>query len=141
MAGTGTYSTLLRNAQLNSLAASLANGVIEVYSGTQAAVNTADPGVAACLIFTKDGGAWVQGEATNGVNLGTAADGAIAGDGNSYEGLGLAAATATWFRFYNNTKTMWIQGAVATSGAALTVTTTAITEDGPVAVTSINIHY
>jgi hypothetical protein len=141
MAATGYYNTALKNSQLDSLAAELADGIIEIYSGSQAAVTAADPGVAACLKLTKNGGAWVQGSPTNGVNLGTASGGAITDDGNTYEGLGLVLATATWARFYSNDKSQWLQGTVGTSNAMITVTTTAITVGGPVALTGINIHF
>ena len=141
MAATGYFNTALKNAQLDDLATQLADGIIEIYSGSQAAVTASDPGVAACLKFTKDGGAWVQGSPTNGVNLGTASAGAITDDGSTYEGLGLALATATWARYYSNDKTKWLQGTVGTANAMIIVTTTAITVDGPVALASINIHY
>jgi hypothetical protein len=139
--GTSTDSTLLRNAQLDARKTSMAYGIIELYSGTPVSVNTADPGVAACLKITENGGAWTSGSNTNGVSLGTASAEAIASDGKTYSGLGLAATTATWGRYYNNTKTMWTQGLCATSGAMFNLSTTAITVDGPVSLTSINIHY
>lgn len=141
MAATGYYNTALKNSQLDSLSTELADGIIEVYSGSQASVTAADPGVAACLKFTKDGDAWTQGQPDNGVNLGTASAGAITDDGSTYEGLGLVAATATWARYYSNDKTQWLQGTVGTSNAMITVTTTAITVGGPVALTGINIHF
>ena len=121
-------STLLDNAQLNARKTSLALGSIEVYSGTPVAVNTADPGVSPCLIF-------------DDVSLGTASAGAISSDGGTYETVGLSVATATWWRYYNSTKTMWTQGTAAISGGSMNLSTTAITVDGPVAITSINFHY
>lgn len=141
MAGTGYYNTALKNSQLDNLAAELLNGIIEIYSGSQALVTASDPGVAACLKFTKNGDAWVQGQPENGVNLGTASNGAIADDGEIYEGLGLVATTATWGRYYSNDKSQWIQGTFGTSNAVFTATTTAITVDGPVSLTGINIHF
>jgi len=141
MAGSGAYSTLLKNSTLDNLATQLLDGVIEGYSGTPVAVTVADPGVAACVIFTQDGLPWVQGQADNGVNLGTAAAGAITDDGENYSGLGLIQTTMTWWRYYSNDKTMWIQGTASTSGSSMTVTTTAITVDGPVAITSMTFRY
>jgi hypothetical protein len=138
---TSTDSTLLRNAQLNARKTSLLNGIIELYSGTPVSTNTSDPGVSACLKITENSGAWTSGVSTNGVSLGTASAEAIGSDGKTYSGVGLAATTATWGRYYNNTKTMWTQGLCATSGAMFNLSTTSITVDGPVTLTSINIHY
>lgn len=121
-------SVLLLNSQLNARATQLAGGQIEVYPGTAVAVDTSAPGVAACLIFTA-------------VSLGTAAAGAIADDGGTYETTGIAAVTATWWRYYNVGKTMWMQGLCATSGGTMNLTTTAITVGGPVSITGISIHY
>jgi hypothetical protein len=141
MAGIGSYSPLLKNSQLNALKTALTNGIIEGYSGTPVSAATTDPGVAPCIKFTKDGAAWIQGQPDNGVNLGTASNGAIAGDGNSYAGLGLVAATISWWRYYSNDKSSWIQGIASTSGGSLNLTTTTITVGGPVAITSINVHF
>jgi len=121
-------STLLDNAQLDARKTSLALGSIEVYPGTPVSVNTSSPGVSPCLIFED-------------VSLGTASSGAIGSDGGTYETVGLTAVTATWWRYYNSAKTMWTQGTAAVSGGSLTLTTTAITVGGPVAITSMNFHY
>jgi len=123
-----TYNTLLDNSQLDALASEVALGSIEVYPGTPVSVNTTSPGVSPCLIFTT-------------VSLGTAASSAIPDDGGTYETVGLTTVTATWWRYYNAAKTMWMQGTAATSGGSLTLSTTAIVIDGPVSITSINIHY
>jgi hypothetical protein len=141
MAGYVYYSELLKNAHLDALATELAGGCIELYGGTQVSIDTSSPGTTMLLLLTKDGGAWSSGSATNGINLGTAASGSISKDSNDYEGLGAAAGTATWFRHYNVDKTMWVQGTVNTAGSPLTVTTTAITINGPVAVTTLTYRY
>lgn len=141
MAATGYFNTILKNSQLDDLATQLADGIIEIYSGSQAAVTATDPGVPVCLKLTENGGAWVQGNPANGVSLGTAAAGAIADNGATYEGVGLVETIATWARYYSNDKTQWLQGTVGISNAMITVTTTAITVGGPVALTGINIHY
>lgn len=141
MAGYVYYSTLLKNAHLDALATELAGGCIELYGGPQVAVTTTSPGTDMLLRFTKDGAAWNSGSSTNGINLGTASAGAISKDSNDYEGDGVVAGVATWFRHYNVDKTMWVQGTVSTSGSPLTVTTTTITVGAPVAVTGLTYRY
>jgi len=137
MAAVIQYSPLFKNDQLDNIQTEFANGIIRTFGGTPVAIGTTDPGTDILVEFTKDGGAFTAGVATNGINLGTASNGAIEKDANDYEGLGLVAGTQTWFRHYNNDLTKWIQGTVNTSGAAMTVTTTAVVVDQPVAITNL----
>jgi len=141
MAGTISLNVPTKNAIWDDIAAEFANGIIHCFGGTAVAVTTTAPGTDILVKFTKDGGAFTPGIATNGINLGTASAGEIEKDAYDYEGLGLVAGTMTWFRHYNNDLTKWIQGAVNTSGAAMTVTTTAVVVDSPVAITSLKYRF
>ena len=86
-----------------SLDEQLRNGVIEVYTGTQpATADLAETGTK-LLRVTVASGAFVAGAATNGLNLGDAAAGITSKEaGEVWSGVGLAAGTAGWFRYYSN---------------------------------------
>lgn len=90
-AGGGSLDELLRD------------GVLEVYSGTQpATADTAESGTK-LLRITLSSGAFTPGSPTNGLNLATAASGTSSKESaETWSGVGLAAGTAGWFRFYAN---------------------------------------
>ena len=102
-------STGLRNKILGaesgqgSLKQIFANGQIRIYTGTQPAnADTAETGSLLCTI-TLASGAMTSGTATNGINLGNAADGTIGkADGEVWSGVNAASGTAGWFRWYPN---------------------------------------
>lgn len=137
----------VKNDVLDLLATNFADGVIRCYTGTATDVDTAITDEEYVLQFTKDGGAFTPGVATNGINFAAASGGSISLDGESYEAVGYDASgeldpgdslgSITWFRHFNNDLSDWLQGTVSTSGAIMTVTTTAIKVDGPVAITSL----
>lgn len=90
-AGGGSLDELLRN------------GVIEVYTGAQPA--SADDGETGTKLLrvTLASGAFVAGTATNGLNLATAVAGVSSKESaETWSGVGLAAGTAGWFRYYSN---------------------------------------
>jgi len=89
------------------------NGVIEIYSGSQpATADLAESGTKLVRI-TVASGAFVGGTATNGLNLGDAAAGVTSKEtGEVWSGVGLAAGTAGWFRYYSNA---YVTGASTTA--------------------------
>ena len=79
------------------------NGVIRVFSGVQP--TSADDAEAATVLLeiTVASGTFTAGTATNGVNFGTPADGALAKSASEvWSGVASASGTAGWFRFYAN---------------------------------------
>jgi hypothetical protein len=88
---------------MNAFDTAFANGIIDIYSGSQpATADAAETGTKLARI-TLASGAFTPGVGTNGLNFDTAADGSIAIDsGEVWSGVGLAAGTAGWFRFYAN---------------------------------------
>lgn len=144
MAGTLDFDTTTKNAQLDNLATQYANGVIYCYprptSGIIPPASTLNPGVAHCLILTKDGGAFSFGSSANGFNLGSASNGSIAKDAETYSGVGLSAATMAFFRLWNNAGTRCIQGTIGVTNSVMTCTTTSTTVGGPVSLSSFTIQ-
>ena len=98
-------STGLKDAMLGNvgLSAALANGAINIYSGSQP--GAADNAVTGTLLgqITLDGGAFSHGSPTNGLNWDTPDSGVIdipAAD--NWQGTGLAEGVAGWARFVGN---------------------------------------
>ena len=133
-------STALRTALAGStgFAATFANGVIEIYTGTQPA--TADAAVAGTLLgtVTLASGAFTPGVATNGLTFASAANGAVSKSG-VWSFNGVAAGTAGWFRLKGNavdagalsTTLPRLDGSVATSGADLNLSNIVIAIGAP----------
>lgn len=137
-------STGLRNKLLGaasgqgSLQQILANGQIRIYTGPQpASADAAETGSLLCTI-TLGSGAMTSGNATNGINLGNAADGIIGkAAGEVWSGVNSAQGTAGWFRWYPNDfdgqmgaatggdKTR-IDGSCASSGAQMNLSSTSL---------------
>ena len=99
----GDQVIIAAGANGGSLDEQLRNGVIEVYTGTQpATADLAETGTK-LLRVTVASGAFVAGAAANGLNLGDAAAGITSKEsGEVWSGVGLAAGTAGWFRYYSN---------------------------------------
>lgn len=93
-AGGGSLDELLRN------------GVIEIYTGTQpATADLAETGTK-LLRVTIASGAFSSGSPTNGLNLGVPSAGVTSKEAlEVWSGVGLAAGTAGWFRYYDNSYT------------------------------------
>lgn len=133
-------STALRTAMAGStgFAATFANGVIEIYTGTQPA--TADAAVTGTLLgtVTLNSGAFTPGVSTNGLTFASAASGAVSKSG-VWSFNGIAAGTAGWFRLKGNavdaggvsTSLPRLDGSVATSGADLNLSNIAIAVSAP----------
>lgn len=107
------------------------DGVIDIYSGAQPAdADAAETGTKLARI-TVASGAFTSGVGTNGLSFGTPAAGVVAKAAEVWSGVGLAAGTAGWYRFYANTvvtgvstSTCRFDGACATSGSNLNMSST-----------------
>lgn len=119
-----------------SLKDTFKDGALLIYSGSQPA--SADTAVSGTLLLriTESAGAFVAGAFDNGLQFGAAASAAIAkATAQAWQGLGLVAGTAGWFRLVGNatdagalsTTLPRIDGNVGTSGADLQMSTTTIT--------------
>jgi hypothetical protein len=140
------FNTTTANSQLTTLATEYANGVIYGYprptNGIIPNVSTVDPGVAHCIKFTKNGGAFSYGSSTNGFNFTTAANKVLAKDAEVYSGVGLNVATLAFFRLWNNAGTRCLQGTAGVSGTVvMECTTTSIVVGGPVAIITFTITH
>lgn len=138
-------STALRTALAGTtgFAATFANGVIDIYSGTQPV--TADAAATGTLLgtVTLASGAFADGVATNGLTFAAAAAGAVAKSG-VWSFNGTAAGTAGWFRLRGNaadagaisTVLPRLDGSIATSGADLNLSNITIAIGAPTTVDS-----
>lgn len=139
-------STGLRNSVLKasglSLADSLANGVIHIYSGAQPANgDAAETGTLLCII-TLASGTFVPGSPTNGINLDLASNGVVSkATAEIWSGIVLADGVAGWFRHYDNnvvtgasTTAVRCDGAIASSGAEISMTNTQLATGGTITI-------
>jgi len=134
------FSTGLRTnlAGSTGFASTFANGVIEIYTGTQPA--TADAAVTGTLLgtVTLGSGAFTPGTATNGLTFNAASGGSVSKSG-TWSFNGIAAGTAGWFRFKGNavdaggvsTTLPRMDGSVAVSGGDMALSNIAITIGAP----------
>lgn len=136
------FSTGLRNAILKasgtSLADTLADGIIDIYSGPQPAdADTAESGTKLMRI-TLASGAFVSGVSTNGINLDVAALGVVAkAVAEVWSGVNLADGVMGWGRFYANTVVTGasttaprMDFAISTSGAEVDAGNTTVVTGG-----------
>lgn len=123
------------------------NCVIRVYSGAQpASADSAETGTE-LLEITESGGSFTGGVATNGLNFGEVDSGVLSMEsGETWQGDGLAAGTAGWFRCYANayttgasTSAVRFDGAVASSGSQFNMSNTTVTVGGTSTVDSVSI--
>lgn len=134
------FSTQLRNNLAGTLgfAATFANGVIDIYSGTQPV--SADSAATGTLLgtVTLASGPFTPGSPTNGLTFAAAANGAVSKSG-TWSFVGIAAGTAGWFRFRGNAADNGalslvlprMDGSCATSGADLNISNIAIAVGAP----------
>lgn len=131
------FSTGLVQGILNAtgIKEAMADGVIRIYSGAQPATPNLAVSGTLLLEVTKDGGAFVHGAATNGIEFDAPVSGVLSkAAGETWRGSGLVAGTAGWFRFCANptdaggasTSLARIDGSVGKTGADLNLSTTAI---------------
>ena len=133
-------STGLRNNLVGSIgfATTLANGVIDIYTGAQPA--TADAAITGALLgtVTLNSGAFASGTPTNGLTFAAPANGAVSKSG-VWSFNGIAVGTAGWFRFRANAADAGaisavlprLDGSVAVSGADLNLSNISITVGAP----------
>ena len=133
-------STGLRTslAGTTGLAAALANGVIEIRTGTQPA--SADSAASGTLLgtVTLASGPFTPGSATNGLTFATASGGSVSKTG-TWSFVGVAQGTAGWFRFKGNgvdeggssTSLPRLDGSIATSGADMSLSNINISIGAP----------
>jgi hypothetical protein len=152
-----SFSTGLRNALLGTsdFKTLMNDGVLAIYSGTKPASADAAEGAGSLLmLYTLDAGAFVAGEAANGLSFDTVANGVISKTAlENWSGVGLEAAgtgtTATWFRFYDNdyvtgasTSAIRFDGSIGTSSSyELRMSNTTIVEDGPATVSTFTVTF
>jgi len=133
-------STGLRNnlAGTTGFAATFANGIIEIRTGSQPVY--ADDAATGTLLgtFTLASGAFTPGSPTNGLTFATAADGAVSKSG-VWSMNGIAAGTAGWFRLKGNaldndllsTTLPRLDGSIAVSGADMNLSNISIAIGAP----------
>ncbi|MDD5375276.1 hypothetical protein [Acidithiobacillus sp.] len=138
-------STALRNnlAGTTGFAATFANGIIEIRTGTQP--TTADAAVTGTLLgtVTLNSGAFTPGTATNGLTFAAASGGAVSKSG-VWSMNGVAAGTAGWFRLKANaldddslsTTLPRLDGSIAVSGADLNLSNISIAIGAPTTIDS-----
>ena len=124
-------------------AATFADGVMEIRSGTQPA--SADSAATGTLLgtVTLASGAFTPGTATNGLTFAAAANGAVSKSG-TWSFIGIANGTAGWFRLKGNgvdeggasTTLPRLDGSVAASGADLNLSNIAIAIGAPTTIDS-----
>ena len=137
VAGTEVFAaaTIIAAAEGGSLKDVFRDGVLRVYSGSQPSSPDSATNGTLLVTVTVSSGAFVAGAFDNGLEFGTAASGAISKSASeTWQGLGLAAGTAGWFRLSANptdaggadTTLSRIDGNVGTSGADLNMSSTSI---------------
>lgn len=141
-------STRVRDnlAGTTGFSSTFANGVIEVYTGSQPA--SADSAVTGTLLgtVTLNSGAFTPGSPTNGLTFAAASGGAVSKSG-VWSFNGIAVGTAGWFRLKGNatdaggasTTLPRLDGSVAVSGADLNLSNIAITVSAPVTVDTFTV--
>lgn len=119
-------------AEAQSLKDILAHGVMCIYTGSQPADADTAPTGTKLLEISKASGAFGKGFITNSLIFDAPSSGVLGkADADTWSDAGLASGTAGWFRFYANdfdtgTDALCFDGAVATSGAELNLSSTAI---------------
>lgn len=133
-------STGLRTslAGTTGLAAALANGVIEIRTGTQPA--SADSAASGTLLgtVTLASGPFTPGSETNGLTFAAASGGSVSKTG-TWSFVGVAQGTAGWFRFKANgvddggtsTSLPRLDGSISTSGADMSLSNINISVGAP----------
>lgn len=110
------------------------NAIIRVYAGTVPADADADEGAGTLLLkITVSSGAMTPGTATNGLDFDAIVAGVLSKSSSTWSGLGLATATAVWWRMYDNgeitgvsTTAKRCQGLVGTTGKSMILSSTSI---------------
>lgn len=116
-----------------------ANGIIEIYSGTQpATANAATTGTLLGVVTTASG-AFTPGSPTNGLTFAAAANGIASKSTSQWSFVGIANGTAGWFRLKGNalddngvsTTLPRLDGSIANTGGDMSLSNTAIVIGSP----------
>lgn len=145
------FSTGFQKMIHDEVVSQMADGVIEIYSGTQP-TNSEDTEVGAgtlLAVITESGGAFTGGSATNGLEIEVDGEECVIASGETWKTLlALATGTATWFRHYDNaftkgasTTAVRYDGRVSTTGAEMNLSTTSIVINKPVEVSEFSYVY
>jgi hypothetical protein len=135
-------STGLRNNLLgtNNFKALFGSGCLDIYSGSPP--SNADAAETGTLLARITEGSWTAGTGgtgggtvgTGGLNFGTAANGVIAKNANTWSGTGIANGEAGWFRFREqnictgtSSTSIRFDGVCAVSGGDLNISDLTIT--------------
>lgn len=119
-------------AEAQSLCDILAHGVMRIYTGSQPADADTAPSGTLLLEITKGSGEFGAGFTTNSLEFDEPTTGVLGKkDADTWSDAGLATGTAGWFRYFANdfdtgASALCFDGAVATSGAELNLSSTAI---------------
>lgn len=135
------FATLL--AGTTGFAAAFANGVIDIYSGSQPVSADAAPTGTLLGTISQNSGAFTPGLPANGLLLSAAVAGVVSKSG-VWSFVGVAAGVAGWYRYRANaadpgvlsTTAVRIDGSVATSGANLNLSNITIAINAPTTVDS-----
>jgi hypothetical protein len=145
---TGLVTELMGDGTGDALKALLADGIMDIYSGSQPATADADEGSGTKLVsITLDSGDFTGGAPTNGLEFDAAVAGVLSkAAAETWSGIGLAVGTARWFRFYDNAYTTGVSttavrfdGNVSTTSSQLVLSSTAIQVSLPIAVTTFKL--
>jgi len=138
---------VLASARGGSLADLFRYGVLRIFAGSMPTDADTTEGSTALVEITQSSGAFVAGTDTNGLLMGNVSSGVLATEtGEVWSGVAGTTGTAGWFRFYDNslstgasTTGIRFDGNIATSGAALNISNTAITSGGTVTIDTVSI--
>lgn len=141
-------STGLRNALLgtDSFKEIMADGVIRIFPGVQPTSADDAEGATHLVEITLASAAFTPGAPEGGLEFGDAAAGVLPKKtGEVWSGVATATGSAGWFRFYPNARPTGasgsaarFDGSVATSGAQLNMSSTAITSGATTTIDSFS---
>jgi hypothetical protein len=126
------------------------NGVMKIFAGSQpASASNDESGYTELCQITLGSGAFTAGQGQNGINFGVAATGTLAKKASeTWSGQNGATGVAGWFRFYTNAMDtgeetggdkVRFDGAVATSGAQLNMSSTSLSSGATTTITSFSV--
>ncbi len=125
----------------------LRDGVLRIYTGSQP--TAADDGETGSQVLeiTISSGTFTPGSPAAGLNFGTSTAGVINKSSSEiWSGVGMVNGTAGWFRFYANDRTtgssataIRFDGACATSGGQLNMSSTSIVSGATTTIDSFNV--
>ena len=138
---------VLASSRGGSFADLFRHGVMRIYSGTQPTTADLVESGSLLAVISESSGAFTKDLDPNGINFDTSTAGVLGKRSDeTWSGVGLLAATAGWFRFYDNgytpgesTTEIRFDGAIATSGGELNMGNTSITLGGTTTIDTVAI--